>query len=150
MKGYTGRFSGASEKAIVVDTSGFFVSEARLRTLVDGGASLSTPDLVVFEFTKTVQEEADKALSVGNRRRAEVKGALRKKFPDLLRSLEVEVWDPGFTMGDVDEVYRLLSEGHEPGDATIWVKMRKAGLDTVASADVSDWTALGAKVISLL
>ena len=65
--------------------------------------------------------------------------ALEERFPGLLRSLEIEVWTSGFAIDDVDELYRLLSEGHEPGDAMIWIKMKKVGRDTVATADASDW-----------
>lgn len=137
------------KEKIVVDTSGFFASAAKLGALLDGGGTLSAPDLVVFEFTRTIREEIERARGSGNLRRAEVMEALEERFPGLLRSLEIEVWTSGFAIDDVDELYRLLSEGHEPGDAMIWIKMKKVGLDTVATADASDWEALGARVVPL-
>ena len=134
---------------LVVDTSGFFASAAKLGALLDGGGTLSAPDLVVFEFTRTIREEIERARGSGNLRRAEVMEALEERFPGLLRSLEIEGWTSGFAIDDVDELYRLLSEGHEPGDAMVWIKMKKVGLDTVATADASDWEALGARVVPL-
>ena len=75
--------------------------------------------------------------------------ALEAKLPELLHGLDVEVWAWTFGMAEVDEVYGLLAGGHEPGDAMIWVKMKRAGIDTIATADGEDWKALGAKVVPL-
>lgn len=138
-----------SETSVVIDTSGFFVSAGRLRTLVESGSMLSTPDLVVFEFLKSVRKESATSRGKGNIKRSRVMAALERRLPGLLRGLEVEVWASAFDIDDVEEVYRLTDEGHEPGDAMIWVKMRKAGLDTIATSDTSDWEALGAKVVPL-
>lgn len=148
-KAYGTRCSGAIERKAVIDTSGFFVSAARLRNLVESGDALSTPDLVIFEFLKSVRKEASMSRGAGNTKRAGVMAALERRLPELLRGLEVEVWGTDFGIDDVDQVYSLTEDGHEPGDAMIWVKMQRAGLDTIATADTSDWKALGAKVISL-
>ena len=137
------------EKKVVVDTSGFFVSASRLRTLVESRVSLSAPDLVLFEFVKSVRREASLARGAGNVKRAELMAALESRLPDVLRGLEVDVWGAAFNMDDLDEVYRLLAKGHEVGDAMIWLKMKRAGFDTIATADTSDWKALGAKVVPL-
>ena len=139
----------AEKRRIVVDTSGLFVSASRLRALVDMGAALSVPDLVVFEFLKSVRQEASEARGSGNKRREEVMAALERRLPAILRALEIDVWAPELTLDALDEVYTLLAQGHEPGDALIWVKMKKEGLDTIATSDVSDWKAMGASVVSL-
>ena len=104
---------------------------------------------MVFEFVRAIQEEADKARGAGDRRRAAVMSAIKDRFPDLLRSLQVEVWDSGFAFEDIGEAYELLSKGRDPGDSMIWIKMRRAGISKIATADVSDWEALGAHVVSL-
>lgn len=137
------------EKKVVVDTSALFVSVSRLRSLVDSGAQLSVPDLVLFEFVKSVRKEGSIARGNGNTRRVELMSALEERLPHFLTGLEAEVWGSDFDMTDLAQFYRLLQGGHEPGDAMIWIKMRKAGLDTIATADASDWRALGADVISL-
>ena len=133
----------------MIDTSGFFVAGSRLRALTKARSSLSAPDLVVFEFVKAIREEADKARGSGNLGRARVMSTLEDRFPSLIRSLDIQLWTSEFTEDDVEELYRLLSKGHEAGDAMIWIKMKKLGLDTVATADVSDWEALGANVVPL-
>ena len=89
------------------------------------------------------------ARGVGNTRRAEIMAALERRLPGVLRDLGIEVWGSPFGMSDLDEVLRLVAKGHEAGDAMIWVKMQKTGLDTIATGDVSDWKSLGAHVVSL-
>lgn len=136
-------------KKLVIDTSAFFASAARLSPLAQEGAALSTPDLVVFEFAKVVREEMSRAQSSGNIKRARVMLGLEQRFPKLLRALEVEVWSSEFSVDDVERLYTEVAKGHEPGDSMIWLKMQKKGLDTIATADSEDWVALGAKVLPL-
>ena len=138
-----------AEKNLVIDTSGFFASAARLQSLAGDGSTLSTPDLVVFEFAKVVAEEISRAKGSGNDRRTKLMLGLQQRFPKLLRELEVEVWSSGFSIDDVDRLYVEISKGHEPGDAMIWLRMQSKGFDTIATADPKDWNALGAKVVPL-
>ena len=137
------------QKKVVIDTSGFFASGGGLRSLAEEGAVLSTPDLVVFEFAKVVREEMSRADSSGNSRRVRILLSLEERFPRLLRTLEVDLFSSEFSIDDVDSLYAGVAKGHEPGDVMIWLKMQKEGLDTIATADIKDWEALGAKVIAL-
>jgi predicted nucleic acid-binding protein len=134
---------------VVVDTSGFFAPAARLKALIESGAVLSTADLALFEFVKAVRREASKARGAGKLRRAEAMEGLERRFPGFLRALEIEIWTSRFSHDDLDEVYRRVAAGHEPGDSMIWVKMKNLGLDTIATSDASDWKAIGAKVVPM-
>jgi hypothetical protein len=75
---------------------------------------------------------------------------LEGMLPKLLRQLEITAKSPEFDIDDVDELYRYLSKGHEPGDAIIWLKMRKAGLNTIATDDVATGSPWGECRISNL
>ena len=85
----------------------------------------------------------------GNLKRAELMSSLERRLPDVLRGLQIEVWGSAFDFKDLLEAYDLMARGHEPGDAMVWVRMKKAGLRTIATADASDWRSLGADVIPL-
>lgn len=136
-------------EAVVLDTSCLFAGTKRLRALLKEGSALLTVDLVVFEFAKVMRDEISNADNSGNSRRKTVLENLDARLPTLLRSLRIDVKSPEFALDEVDELYRYLSGGHEPGDALIWLKMKKLGLDTIATEDVLDWKALGAKVVPL-
>jgi len=71
-----------------------------------------------------------------------------QQFPQLLTDLEINVVSPEFSSGDVGNLYSMISKGYDSGDAMIWLKMQKAGLDTILTDNVSDWKELGAKVIA--
>jgi len=133
---------------VIVDTSAFFAATKKLHTIIEKGDRLSTIDLIVFEFTKVMEDEIDRARGSGNVARAKMLRLIRERFPQLLTDLEINVVSPEFSSGDVGNLYSMISKGYDSGDAMIWLKMQKAGLDTILTDNVSDWKELGAKVIA--
>src|SRR5271154_5650685 len=102
---------------VIVDTSAFFAATKKLRMIVEKGDRLSTIDLIVFEFTKVMEDEIDRARGSGNVARAKVLGLVREMFPQLLTDLEIDVVSPEFSSGDVGSLYSMISKGHDSGDA---------------------------------
>ncbi len=139
----------SAKKEVIVDTSGFFAGARKLRSLVEAGTKLATMDLVVFEFIKVIMDEINRAESSRRSQRLKVLNGLKARFPGLLRSLEVNLLAPGFTLEDLDWLYVESRDGVDPGDAMIWLKMQRAGLDTIVTDNVADWQKLGANVISI-
>ncbi|MBI2937174.1 MAG: hypothetical protein HYY22_03115 [Thaumarchaeota archaeon] len=137
------------QKQVVIDTSAFFAGTKKIRSLIENGIKLSTIDLVVFEFTKVMETEIAQARRSGKTQRLELLQALKERYPKLLRTFEIEVKSPEFSIDDVDQLYTEISKGHDSGDAMIWLKMQKAGLNTIVTDNTFDWINLGAKVINL-
>ncbi len=138
----------AAKPPVIVDTSAFFAGIRKLHAIVENGDRLSTIDLIVFEFTKVMEDEIDRAKGSGNVARAKMLQRIRERFPQLLTGLEIDVVSPEFSSEDVGSLYSMISKGYDSGDAMIWLKMQKAGLDTILTDNVSDWKELGAKVIA--
>ncbi len=104
---------------------------------------------MVFEFMKVMEDEIGKARAGGKRARLEMLEALRRRFPVLLKDLEVEVSSASFSSADMTKLYALVEVGHhDSGDAMIWLKMQNAGLHTILTDNVDDWKKLGARVLS--
>ncbi|MHB1907820.1 MAG: hypothetical protein ACYCQJ_02980 [Nitrososphaerales archaeon] len=133
----------------VIDTSAFFSKASRLRSFVEEGKTkLSTLDLVVFEFTKLMQVEIRKA-SQKKSKRLEVLKSIRDRFPELLTTLGIEIKSPQFALDDLAKLYDLVGQGQDAGDCMIWLKMQKAGLDSIITQNTSHWKKLGAKTVPL-
>src|SRR5437899_630757 len=130
--------------AVVVDTSAFLAGTRKLKSIMERGDRLSTIDLVVFEFTKVMEDEIDRAKGSGKKARAKMLEAIRQRFPQLLTDLEIEVASPIFSSSDVGSLYSMIARGYDSGDAMIWLKMQRAGWDTILTDNVSDWKELGA------
>ena len=138
-----------SKSSVMVDTSAFFSGTKELREIIEKGNKLSTLDLVVFEFTKVMEEEIDEAKGAGKTARVELLQHLEERFPNLLKDLEIDPKSPAFTLDDLSELYSMVSRGLDSGDAMIWLKMRRAGLDTILTDNTSDWKKIGAKVVGV-
>ncbi|MDG6934849.1 MAG: type II toxin-antitoxin system VapC family toxin [Nitrososphaerota archaeon] len=138
----------SAKSPIIVDTSAFFAGTRKLRTIIEKGERLLTIDLIVFEFTKVLEDEIRRSVGSGNTKRAEMLRGLRDRFPKLLSDLEINVTSPEFSSTDVNRLYSMISKGLDSGDAMIWIKMQKAGCDTILTDNVSDWRELGAKVVT--
>lgn len=68
--------------------------------------SLATLDLVIFEFLKVIEQEADRARGKRNLKRVKVLQSLRERFPRLLREFDVELkTGDDFSLRDLDEAY---------------------------------------------
>lgn len=139
----------ATRPTVVVDTPGFFSGAKKLRTIIDKGDKLSTIDLVVFEFTKVMEDEIDEARAAGKSTRVQMLQHIKDRFPRLLKDLEIELESPTFTFEDLAELYSMISKGFDSGDSMIWLKMQRAGLNTILTDNRSDWKRIGAKVISV-
>ena len=134
---------------VVVDTSAFFAGTKRLREIMGKGVTLSTIDLIVFEFTKVMEDEINRARGAGNTKRAQMLRNIRDRFPQLLKDLDVDVASPTFSSADVSDLYSLIAKGYDSGDAMIWIKMKKVGMGTILTDNISDWKKLGASVIAV-
>ncbi|MDG6925940.1 MAG: hypothetical protein JRN09_05255 [Nitrososphaerota archaeon] len=138
----------AKKSPIIVDTSAFFAGTKKLRTIIEKGDRLLTIDLIVFEFTKVMEDEIQRSAGSGDTKRAAMLRGLRDRFPKLLLDLGISVTSPEFSSTDVNNLYSVISKGYDSGDAMIWLKMQKAGWDTILTDNVSDWRALGARVMT--
>ena len=137
-------------RELVIDTSGFFAKSSRIVSLKQSGfAELCTLDLIVFEFVKVLEVEVRRARSGKKLKRLETLNAIRARFPDLLRNLGIKIRSPEFENDDMLQLFSLVALGLDAGDCMIWLKMRKAGLESIATSDASDWKQLGAKIILL-
>jgi len=136
--------------SVMVDTSAFFSGTKELRAIIEKGNKLVTLDLVVFEFTKVMEEEIDEAKGARRTTRVQLLQHLKERFPKLLKDLEIDLESPAFGLDDLSELYSMVSRGFDSGDAMIWLKMQRAGLDTILTDNVSDWKKIGAKVVGVL
>jgi hypothetical protein len=136
----------SAKSPIIVDTSAFFAGTKKLRKIIEKGDRLLTIDLIVFEFTKVMEDEIRRSARSGNTKRAVMLRGLRDRFPKLLLDLGINVASPEFSSTDVNHLYSMISKGYDSGDAMIWIKMQKAGWDTIVTDNVSDWRALGANI----
>ena len=73
--------------------------------------------------------------------------AIKERFPKLLRSLEIEIMSPEFSIDDLEKLYDEVKNGKDPGDCIIWLKMQNAGLNSIITQNISDWKKLGANVV---
>ncbi len=101
---------------LVIDTSAFFSKSSRLGSLVQGGSKLLTIDLVIFEFVKTIEVEINEATQAKRQKRVEMLKAIKERFPKLLRSLEIEIISPQFSIADLEKLYAEVKNGKDPGD----------------------------------
>jgi hypothetical protein len=138
----------SAKPPIIIDTSAFFAGTKKLRSIIERGDRLLTVDLIVFEFTKVIEDEIQRSAGSGNTKRAAVLRGLRDRFPKLLLDLGINVASPEFSLTDVNHLYSMISKGYDSGDSMIWLKMQKAGWDTILTDNVSDWRALGANVMT--
>ncbi len=134
---------------LVIDTSGFFAKASKLRSFIEDGTQLSTIDLVVFEFTKLMEVEIREAAKAKKQDRLEMLKAVRNRFPELLRTLGIEIRSPEFRFDDLSKLYIEVCKGHDPGDCMIWLKMQRAGLSSIITQDIAHWKRLGANVLPL-
>ena len=132
---------------LVIDTSAFFSKSSRLGSLVQGGSKLLTIDLVIFEFVKTIEVEINEATQAKRQKRVEMLKAIKERFPKLLRSLEIEIISPQFSIADLEKLYAEVKNGKDPGDCMIWLKMQNAGVNSIITQNISDWKELGANVV---
>ncbi|MFI5421862.1 MAG: hypothetical protein ACHQ1H_12910 [Nitrososphaerales archaeon] len=137
-------------RELVIDTSGFFSKSSKLMALKENGSiQLSTIDLVILEFIKVMEVEINRAMSSKKADRVVILNAIRERFPKLIRELDIKIKSPEFLYEDILDLYSHVDKGLDPADSMIWLKMQRAGLDSVATRNVSDWKKLGAKVIAL-
>ncbi len=134
---------------LVINTSAFFAKASKLRPFIEDGTQLSTIDLVVFEFTKLMEVEIREAAKAKKQHRLEMLKAVRNRFPKLLRTLGIEIRSPEFRFDDLSKLYIEVSKGHDPGDCMIWLKMQRAGLNSIITQDIAHWKKLGANVLPL-
>ncbi len=134
---------------LVIDTSAFFAKTSKLRSFIEEGTKLSTIDLVVFEFTKLMEVEIREATKAKRQDRLDMLLAVKDRFPKLLNMLEIEIRSPEFSFDDLLKLYGEVAKGHDPGDCMIWLKMQRAGLDSVITQNTSHWKKLGANVLPL-
>jgi hypothetical protein len=138
----------SAKSPVVVDTSAFFAGTRKLRSILERGERLATIDLIVFEFTKVMEDEIDRANGSGKAARGKMLVEIRKRFPQLLNELEIEVASPMFLASDVSNLYSMIEKGYDSGDAMICIKMQKLGWNSILTDNVSDWHELGASVVS--
>ncbi len=106
-----------------------------------------TIDLVIFEFVKTIEVEINEATQAKRQKRVEMLKAIKERFPKLLRSLEIEIISPQFSIADLEKLYAEVKNGKDPGDCMIWLKMQNAGVNSIITQNISDWKELGANVV---
>ena len=138
---------------VLVDTSSFFSKAAELRKIItEKRVKLVTIDLVVFEFVKLMQAELNAALGKGRSERIKMLTAIRDRFPGLLRDLGIELVSPPFDLEDLGMLYgkkEAEKSTFDSGDYMIWLKMKKAGIDSILTDNVDDWKRFGAKICLL-
>lgn len=138
--------TSSAQRELVIDTSGFFVSASRLESLRENG-KLVTIDLVVFEFVKVMEIEIHEARASKKIKKLEMLEAIRDRMPQLMRALQIDIRSPEFTFDDLLQLQSQVSIGVDPADCMIWLKMCRAGLDSIVTRNSADWKKLGAKVV---
>ena len=136
-------------KRVVVDTSGFFAGASKLAELLSTGHKLIAIDLTVFEFVKVLDREINLAKQAGRSKRIKTLTRVRDRFPALVDELEIELISSDFTGKDLKKLYSLISEGKDPGDCMIWLKMQNSGLSSILTDNIKHWKEIGADVMGI-
>ena len=139
------------DSTALVDTSAFFAKVSDLKKLIsERKLRLVTVDFVVFEFVKLMQAELNEASRKKRQERMKMLTSIKDRFPNLLRDLGIEIVPTSFNLDDLDNLYgkqKNITGPFDAGDYMIWLKMKKAGIDSILTENVEDWKKFGAKIV---
>jgi len=139
------------DSTALVDTSAFFAKVSDLKKLIsENKLRLVTVDFVVFEFVKLMQAELNEASRKKRQERMKMLTSIKDRFPNLLRDLGIEIVPTSFNLDDLDNLYgkqKNITGPFDAGDYMIWLKMKKARIDSILTENVEDWKKFGAKIV---